>query len=153
MEINGEIDVDAPRETVVTEMQRAEVLEEVIPHCTRCDEVGEREYEAELSKRISMVSVDLEINIGIEEFEPPESFVVAVDGTAPGGNTDVNADMAFDLSETDAGGTFIDYEMDIEVSGKLASLGFRMLKSTVTKDIEKMANNVEEQFSEQTAST
>lgn len=153
MEVEGEIDVDAPRETVVEEMQKAEVLEQVIPNCTRVDEVGEREYEAEVSERISMVSLDVEINVAILEFNPPESFVVSVDGTAPGGNTDVNADMEFDLSEADGGGTLIDYEMDIEVSGKLASLGFRMLKSTVNKRIEQMADNVEAQFSDQKAST
>ena len=152
MEVDGEIEVDAPRETVIREMQEANVLEQVIPNCTNVEEVGTREYEAEVSEQISMVSLDMELNVSIEKFNPPDSFSVVLDGTAPGSNTDVNADMMFELSETDSSGTLIDYEMDIEVSGKLASLGFRMLKSTVNKRIDQMADNVQKQFSEQKTS-
>lgn len=151
MEIEDQVTVDAPREVIVEEMQTPEALEQVIPNCKNVEEVAEREYEAEVSERISMVSLDMEIEIFITEFNPPESFNVNLDGTAPGSNTDVNATMTYELSETDDGGTLIDYYMDIEVSGKLASLGFRMLKSTVHKRIEEMTDNVQELFAEEKA--
>lgn len=151
MEVEDQFTVDAPREVIVEEMQKPDALKEVIPNCQEVTEVAEREYEAKVSERISMVSLDMEIEISITEFNPPESFDVNLDGTAPGSNTDVSATMTYNLSELDDDSTLIDYYMDIEVSGKLASLGFRMLKSTVNKRIEQMTDNVQELFEEQKA--
>lgn len=151
MEIEDQLTVDAPRELVIEEMQKPENLQEVIPNCQNVEEVGEREYELEISERISMVSLDLDADLTITEFNPPDSFVVTIDGEAPGSNTDVSARTTYELSEAEGGGTVIDYYMDIEVSGKLASLGFRMLKSTVNKRIEQMGDNIEELFADHKA--
>ncbi|WP_254533257.1 SRPBCC family protein [Natrinema gelatinilyticum] len=151
MEIEDQITVNAPRDVVVEEMQEPEVLQEVLPNCEDVTQVDEQTYIAKVSERISMVSLDMEVDIEIEDYNPPESFTVAVDGTAPGSNTDVAADTYYGLSEAEDSGTVIDYQMDIEVSGKLASLGFRMLKSTVNKRIDQMAENIEAQFAETSA--
>lgn len=167
MEVEDQLEVAAPRSVIIEEMQKPESLQQVIPNCESVEEVSEHEYIAQISERISMVSLDLEVDIHIEKFNPPNSFAVVVDGEAPGSNTAVSAEATYELKKApavagDGGsvinpdpsgeeGTVITQSMDIEVSGKLASLGFRMLKSTVNKRIEQMGSNVEELFAEKQA--
>lgn len=149
MEIEDRITVDTPRDVIVSEMQEPEVLQRTIPNCKNAEKTEDKKYTAEVSESISMVSIDMEIEIEITEYNPPDSFAVAISGTAPGSNTNVDATASFDLSVTDDG-TEIDMAFDITVTGKLASLGFRMLKSTVTKRLEEMTANIEAEFAEAT---
>ena len=151
MEVEHKIAVDANRDLIIAEMQRPEVLQEVLPNCEEVTQVSEQQYKAKISEQISMVSLDMEVDIEIVDFNPPDSFSVVVEGTAPKSNTEVAADTQYELTRADDGGTVVDSHMDIEVSGKLASLGFRVLKSTVHKRTEQMANNIEEEFAESPA--
>ncbi|RQH02483.1 CoxG family protein [Natrarchaeobius oligotrophus] len=147
MEIEETVTVPTARETVIEEMQRPEVLERVIPNCTGAEQTGDRSYRVEVSESISRVSLDLEVDLEITEFDPPNSFVVSVDGEAPGSNTQVQAEASYVLEET-GDGTDIHQTMTIDVSGKLASLGFRMLRSTVNKRMQTMVDNVQAEFAE-----
>jgi carbon monoxide dehydrogenase subunit G len=147
MELSEErIVVGAPRQTVVDEMQRPEVLERTIPTCTGVERIDEHEYEASVSERISMMSLDMLLDIDVVEFNPPDDFAVTISGHGEGSDTRVSADAQFDLSETEDGQTAIDFTMDIDVSGKLASLGFRMLRSTVEQRTDEMIENIETEF-------
>ena len=154
MELSEErIVVDAPREKVIEEMQRPEMLELTIPYCANVEQVGERQYGAEVSERISMMSLDMLLDIEVTEFNPPDDFAVTISGHGEGSDTRVSANADFDLSDTEDGKTAIDFTMDIDVSGKLASLGFRMLRSTVEDRTDQMVANIEEAFAESAAET
>lgn len=154
MELSEErILVAVPRETVIEEMQKPEMLERTIPNCSHVEETAEHEYRAEVSERISMMSLDLELDIDVIRFNPPDDFAVAVSGHGDGSDTRVSGEADFDLSETDDGQTAIDFEMNIDVSGKLASLGFRMIRSTVEERTDQMIENIEEAFTEPSVSS
>ncbi len=145
--------VDVSRETVIDEMQKPEMLERTIPNCTHVEETGEREYRAEVSERISMMSLDMELGIDVIRFNSPDDFAVSISGHGDGSDTRVSAEANFDLSEVDDGRTAIDFEMEIDVSGKLASLGFRMIRSTVEERTDQMIENIEEAFAESPVSS
>lgn len=154
MELSEEsIEVDVPREVVIEEMQKPEMLERTIPNCTHVEEVGEREYVADVSERISMMSLDMTLDIDVVWFEPPERFTVEIKGHGKDSDTRVSAEANFELSEPEPDTTTIDYRMDIDVSGKLASLGFRMIQSTVRERSDQMIANIEEAFAEQSAAS
>lgn len=154
MELSEErIVVDVPRETVIEEMQKPAMLERTIPNCSNVEEIAEHEYRAEVSERISMMSLDMELDIDVIRFNPPDDFAVSISGHGDGSDTRVNAEGNFDLSELEDGKTAIDFEMDIDVSGKLASLGFRMIRSTVEQRTDQMIANIEEAFAESSVSS
>jgi len=152
MELSEEsIEVDVPREVVIEEMQKPAMLQRTIPNCQNVEAVGERQYVAEVSERIAMVSLDLVLDIDVVEFDPPDSFAVEIQGQGEGSDTRVSAEATFDLFEPEPGKTTIDYAMDIDVSGKLASLGFRMIQSTIRERSDQMIANIEEAFAESSA--
>jgi len=145
MQIEETIAVPTDRETVIEEMQRPAVLERVIPNCTGVEQAGERQYRAEVSESVSRVSLDLTLDLDVTAYDPPDSFAVTVDGDAPGSNTRVEAEAQYDLEET-PDGTVIHKTMTIDVSGKLASLGVRMLRSTVDDRLQTMVANTKAEF-------
>lgn len=154
MELSEEsIEVDVPRAIVIEEMQQPEMLEETIPNCEHVEEEAQRQYVAQVSESIAMVSLDLTLDIDVVEFDPPDSFSVEINGDSEGSDTRVSAEATFDLSEPEPGKTTIDYHMDIDVSGKLASLGFRMIQSTIRERSDQMIANIEAAFAESSAAS
>lgn len=146
MEVTGQISVQAPRTVVFEEMQQPETLKRAIPNCESIERRGDDAYTAVIDERIANISIELDIDIEITALREPEFVEITISGEALGGNTGADGVGRFELSSTDQDGTTIDYEMDIAVSGKLASLGFKMLNHVVTNRIEMMAANIEEIF-------
>lgn len=148
MKVDGSITVDAPREEVFSEMQDPAMLGRAIPNCESVERIGDDEYEAIIEERIAGVTLRMSVDIALTELREPEYVEISLEADALGGNTGAEGTGSFDLSQADGGGTEIDYVMDISVSGKLASLGFKMLNHVVSDRIGAMADNIEEIFEE-----
>lgn len=146
MEIVGQITVPVSRPVVFEEMQKPETLERAIPNCESLEQRGEDVYHAVIDERIAGVSMKLELDIEITALREPEYVEIAIDGEALGGNTGAAGTGTFELSSIDDDQTEIDYAMDISVSGKLASLGFKMLNHVVEKRVGQMGDNIEKLF-------
>jgi carbon monoxide dehydrogenase subunit G len=67
------------------------------------------------------------------EQEPPDRAVIKAHGQAPGSAVDATAAMS--LSDGDGGGTRMDWNADVTISGSLASLGARLIEGTANKMI------------------
>jgi uncharacterized protein len=63
----------------------------------------------------------------------PEKAVIKAHGQAPGSAVDATAQMT--LSDGDSGGTRMDWNADVAISGSLASLGARLIEGTANKMI------------------
>lgn len=149
MDFEGEITVAAPRTEVFEEMQKPEMLGRTMPNCESVEQVGENTYKVLVSEKISKISLELENEIEITDLQEYDLVEVEINGTAPGTNTSARGTGTFELTEADGGSkTDIHYIMEIDVSGKLASIGFRMLKHVVTNRIDQMAENIKAVFEE-----
>lgn len=149
MQTEDQITVDAPREVVIEEMQDPENIEVTLPVSEASVElVDELTYKASLKETLSVMTLELDIDMEAVEFNPPDSFTIKLSGTGSEGGTTVEGHIEYTLTEVEGGRTQIDQVMDLDVSGKLASLGLRILRSTVTKRTKQMAQNLEELFAE-----
>ena len=63
----------------------------------------------------------------------PDRAVIKAHGQAPGSAVDATAAMT--LTDGDAGGTRMDWNADVTISGSLASLGARLIEGTANKMI------------------
>ena len=69
----------------------------------------------------------------LAEQDAPDRAVIKAHGQAPGSAVDATAAMT--LSDGDAGGTRMDWNADVTISGSLASLGARLIEGTANKMI------------------
>lgn len=134
MEINGERLINAPRERVWEALNDPETLKACITGCDSIEKVSESEMEAKVTAKFGPVKAGFKAKITIQNPVPPISYRLVgegqggVAGFAKGG-----ADIT--LEEQD-GGTLMRYQADMQVGGKLAQIGSRLVSGTTNKIIE-----------------
>ena len=145
MEFEGDILVPAERQFVFDEMQKSENIQKILPNCESVEKVEENKYVAVLNEKVSKISMKLETELELVEIREPDLVKLTITGEAPGSNTSVQGTATFELSD-EGQETRIQYTMDVEVSGKLASIGFRMIKHVAKKRIDEIGSNLQTVF-------
>jgi carbon monoxide dehydrogenase subunit G len=132
MKLAGEYVFDGSREDVWELVRDPEVLATALPGTQNLNQVSESEYQGQMNIRVGPVSGTFSGKVVVSDEVPPESYTLAVEGRgAPGfakGTGHVN------LVDQGDGKTLMEYEGDVQIGGKLAGVGQRMLE-TVSKSM------------------
>jgi len=127
MKLQGEYRFDGPREEVWALMRDPEALASALPGTQSLEQVGENEYAGKMHVRVGPVSGVFAGRVKISDEVPPESYTLSVDGRgAPGF---ARGTGRVQLEALDDGATLLRYEGELQVGGKLASVGQRLLDS------------------------
>lgn len=127
MKIEGEYTFDGSREAVWEIMRDPEVLASALPGAKSLDQVSENEYQGEMQVRIGPVSGLFSGNVAISDEVPPESMTMTVEGHGKPGF--VKGTGAVKLIAQEGDKTLMQYQGDMQVGGRLASVGQRMMDS------------------------
>lgn len=128
MKLDGSYTFAAPRDEVWEAMLDPEVLAKALPGCEALDQVGDNEYEATLNVRVGPVQGRFSGTVSLADLNPPISYHMKVSGQgAPGF---VNGEGDVTLEEQD-GATIMHYTGDAQIGGRIASVGQRLLDSSV----------------------
>jgi carbon monoxide dehydrogenase subunit G len=132
MKLEGEYVFNGPREEVWELVRDPDVLSSALPGTQSLNRVSDNEYEGEMNVRIGPVSGVFSGRIVVSDEVPPESYTLTVDGKgAPGFARGTGHVQLIDQGD---GTTLMRYEGDVQIGGKLASVGQRML-DTVSKSM------------------
>jgi carbon monoxide dehydrogenase subunit G len=124
MKLDGEYVFNGPREEVWKLVRDPDVLASALPGTQSLEKVSENEYEGDINIRMGPVAGVFSGRLVVSNEQPPESCTLAVEGQGkPGfikGTGNVNL--------TDQGGTtLMTYDGDLQIGGRLASVGQRMI--------------------------
>jgi len=132
MELKGEFVFDGSREEVWELVRDPEVLSTALPGTQSLNQVSESEYEGQMTMRVGPVSGIFAGKVVVSDEVPPESYTLAVEGRgAPGFAKGTGHVQLVDQGD---GTTLMKYEGDVQIGGKLAGVGQRMLE-TVSKSM------------------
>ena len=132
MKLNGEYTFDAPREEVWKMLRDPDMLMQALPGTKSLKQVGENEYEGELQIRIGPIAGSFggKLTVSNEKFH--ESLTLTVEGTGKIGFVKGSGDVLFiDQGDTK---TTIKYSGEIQIGGRVASVGQRLF-DTVSKSM------------------
>jgi carbon monoxide dehydrogenase subunit G len=130
--IEGEYTFDGPREQVWELVRDPEVLVTALPGAQSLEQVGDQEYEGEMNLRVGPVAGVFAGRLVVSEEVPPESCTLSVEGKGkPGFVSGTGHVYLEDLGENK---TQMKYNGDLEVGGRLASVGQRLI-DTATKSM------------------
>jgi carbon monoxide dehydrogenase subunit G len=126
--LEGEYTFDGPREEVWELIRDPEVLATALPGTQSLEQVGENEYEGVMNVRIGAVSGVFSGRVLIADEQPPESLTMKVEGEGkPGFVKGVGQVNLLDQGDDT---TLMKYSGELQVGGRLASVGQRLLDTT-----------------------
>ena len=131
MEITGEQVLPHPRETVWAALIDPEVLAACVPGCKSFDRVSENNYRAAMQADVGPVSASFSVEIRITDPDPPRAYLLEGIAKAPIGFGRGQADVL--LEEHGQGGTKLSYKARLQLGGKLAQVGSRLLSGITRK--------------------
>jgi carbon monoxide dehydrogenase subunit G len=131
MDINGEFTIPAPRERVFEALNDPEVLKRCIPGCQELERTSENGFDAKMSAKIGPVKAKFDTVIELSEVNPPESYTIS--GQGKGGPAGFGKGSARVSLEEQGEETVLRYEAELQVGGKLAQIGSRLVGGTARK--------------------
>lgn len=131
MQLNGEIRIDASREQVYAALNDPEILKASIPGCEAIEQLSETELVATVVTRIGPIKAKFTGQVTLSDLNPPSSYTIS--GQGKGGTAGFAKGGAKVTLEEDGDGTIMRYTVEIDVGGKLAQLGGRLIEGTAKK--------------------
>ena len=134
MKIEGEYTFDGFREAVWEILRDPNVLATALPGTQSLDQISDNEYQGEMNVRIGPVAGLFSGQVVISDEVPPKSLTMTVEGKGKPGF--VKGSGSVQLISQEENKTLMQYEGDMQVGGRLASVGQRMMDS-VSKSLMK----------------
>jgi uncharacterized protein len=139
MKLSGSRQLNATMGEVWAKLNDVEVLARCIPGCEKLERISDTELKALVALKIGPMSTKFTGDVTLSEMVPPHSYRIS--GTGKGGPAGMATGGAnVKLAATD-GGTELTYDVDANVSGKIAQLGQRLIDATAAQLAEKFFTN------------
>ncbi len=131
MELQDEIRIKAPRETVYAALNDPEILKEAIPGCEEITKTSDTDLEAKVALKVGPVKARFSGKVKLDPSQAPEKFSLTGEGSGgPAGFAKGGADVEL---EEDGEETILRYTAKADIGGKLAQLGSRLITGTAKK--------------------
>lgn len=142
MLLKDEVQIPLDRTTVFKALNDPEILQQSIPGCEALTQTGENQMEATVVVKFGPVKASFNSNVEIDPSAGPELFKLKGSGDAGvAGFANGGADVHLQENED---GTLLSYEVNIDISGKLAQVGSRLIEGTSKRLAKKFFTNFEE---------
>jgi len=127
MKITGETLIAAPREAVWRALNDPEILRKSIPGCESLERLSDSAFKAVVSNRIGPIAARFQGKVQLSDLDPPNGYTLTGEGSGgPAGNARGVAKVRL---EPAPGGTRLLYDVDAQISGKLAQIGSRVVEA------------------------
>jgi carbon monoxide dehydrogenase subunit G len=143
MEIQGTHQFKAPLEKVWDALLDPIVLAKALPGGDQLERVGENDYKAAMNVKVGPVQGRFEGKVTLSDITRLEGYRMKVSGTgAPGF---VNGEGTLKLNENEHG-TLLTYSGDVQIGGRIAAVGQRLIDSTAKSIIRQGLKALDDQL-------
>lgn len=133
MRVAGEYTIAAPRNEVWAALLDPEVLAGTLPGFQRLERVDDHTFTGALTLGVGPVQGRFDGRLELSELVPPESYRLKMQGRGTPGFVEGDGKVWLEDAET---GTLLNYELEVQVGGRIAGVGQRLLEMvsrTMTK--------------------
>jgi carbon monoxide dehydrogenase subunit G len=152
MDFEGTVEIAAPGTVVWEHISDPEVLVNCVPGAKDVERLSETEYEGTIERSVARITMELEGNVELTELEPPSRLVANATGEDLRTGSFMDAEATLQMDEHGET-TTVTYDIDLTFSGRIASLGARIVKRKIDSDIGEFFDNVQEVIQAETPDT
>ncbi len=142
MEFEGDVTINADKERVWELISDPELLVECVPGAKEINRVSESKYTGVIERGLAGVSISLDGEVEMIELNAPDNVVAEASGQDTRTNSRMDATAEMTITEEDGGST-LSYQIDMDFTGRLATLGSRIVKRKINSDINTFFENVQ----------
>lgn len=147
MKVTDSFIIDANRKNVWEVFMDVEKLASCLPGCKDLIAKSETEYEANMEVKTAFMKVNFKANGFLKEAIDEEELNVEMVGKPMKLAGQFKTTMKVKLEEVELNQTKVNYDMNLQMTGRLASLGDVLMRGTVKKSAGEFADNVQSLFS------
>ena len=127
MKLSDEVIIPVPRIKVWEALNDAELLRQCIPGCEEIVKKSDTEMEAKVTVKLGPVKASFKGAVTLSDLDPPNGYRISGEGKSMMGGAVGGANVRLeDVPE----GTKLIYDVDAQVTGKIASLAQRFIEPT-----------------------
>ena len=130
MKLSGTYQINLEKQKVWEALNDPEILKKSIPGCEEFKKNSETEFTATATNKIGPFNASFTGDIELKDLNPPNSYKIIGSGNYPVGFA--NGEAMVTLEDFD-GGTKLNYVVEVNVGGKIAQLGSRLIDMTAKK--------------------
>jgi carbon monoxide dehydrogenase subunit G len=148
LKVSEELNLDASQDEVWKLLRDTPRLAALLPgveSVTPLDEPGAEAYQAKASDKIGPFKVSLSLEIRVTEAREPVSLKAGIKGSDSIGLNRITGSLHITLVPASPSAQ-LRFEADIEILGKLATLGAAPIRRRVTDKFAEFARNIQAQF-------
>lgn len=144
MEFEGTRTVETDKEHLWNLVSDPEVLVSSVPGAKEVKKIDETTYEGTIERGISRISIEMDGEVEITELNAPDSLSAEAIGEDQKTGSRMDATAAMEMEHQDASTTTLSYHVDMVFTGRLATLGARVVKRKINSDINEFFDNIQE---------
>lgn len=139
MKLADQYTLPAPPTAVWAALNDPAVLQATLPGCRSLEMLDERHFESTLQVRVGPAAATFRGQVELLDLEPPHAYTIVGQGNAgPAGFAKVTARVRLEALGDAA--TALHYDADVEIGGKLMSVGARLIQSAAAKNLDSFFN-------------
>lgn len=150
MEIQGSHQFKAPLEAVWQALMDPTVLAKALPGGDQLEQVGENDYKAAMNVRVGPVQGRFEGKVTLTNVVSLQGYHMQVSGQGAPGFLSGAGTLSL-AANTE--GTLLTYSGDVQIGGRIAAVGQRLIDSTARSIIRQGFRTLDEQLSQPVAPT
>jgi carbon monoxide dehydrogenase subunit G len=153
MLIEGKFTLKAPIQKVWDFLLEPGTMASCIPGAEKVEPLDDKTYECIVKQSVGPISVRLKFNVVLSEIDPPKYVKAVGRGEALGKLGTFSSDVIVHLAEIPNGEVEVSYQNNVNIVGKLATFGERIMRAKAKSVGEEFTRNLQEKLKSKTAQT
>ena len=130
MKLSGSYKLNVKKETVWKALNDPNILKKCIPGCESFNKESDTIFNASATNQIGPMNATFSGKVELSNIKENQSYTLSGEGNSSVGFANGSADVMLEEKE---GGTTLTYEVNINVGGKIAQLGSRLINGVAKK--------------------
>lgn len=151
MKLDGGFKLKAKRQDIWDVMMEPGTLASCVPGAQKITQVNEKTYDCVVKQSVGPISVTLSFTVNITEMKPPEFVRAEGRGEAMGKMGTFTMSLEVTLKELAGGEVEVAYVTDVNIVGKLATFGERIMRAKAKTVSETLGSNLQKKIMESTS--